>query len=336
MRALVYEGPGTLEMVSLADPVPAAGEVLLEVLAAGVCGTDHHIVAGELGVPPGTVPGHEICGRIVALGSGVEGWSVGDRVVSYGQVVCGACPACLSGHQNRCVSPEGFGLTRQGGFAELVPVPASCLVTLPDSVTAEVGAIATDAIATPYHALVSVGRIRAGESVVVVGTGGLGMHAVLLARMAGAGRIVGVDSSPAARDAALAAGADDVFDPTAEKDPERALRHLARGSSLALEFVGRAETVESGLAALSPGGRLVVVGVGHDRPRLPPLIRFIGTEISVHGSFGSTLAEIETVIGLIAAGRIDTSRSVGRTVPLEDGPAVFREPPSPARTTLAP
>ncbi|MCC7078894.1 MAG: alcohol dehydrogenase catalytic domain-containing protein [Acidimicrobiia bacterium] len=336
MKALVYEGPGLLALREAADPEPGAGEVLLDVLAAGVCGTDHHIVAGELGVVPGTVPGHEICGRIAAVGPDVAGWEAGTRVVSYGQVTCEACPACLSGNQNRCVSPQGLGMARQGGFAERIAVPARCVAPLPDPVSDAVGAIATDAIATPFHALVSVGRIRPGESVVVIGTGGLGMHAVLLARMAGAGRIVAVDPSPGARDAALAAGADAAFDPAAEEDPARALRALARGTTLAVELVGRAATVELGLATLAPGGRLVVVGVGTEQPRLPPLIRFIGTEVSVHGAFGSTLAEIETVLGLIAAGRLDVSRSVGRIVPLDKGPAVLREPAAPARTVLDP
>lgn len=336
MKALVYEGPGLLELHTIPDPEPGPGEVLLDVLAAGVCGTDHHIVAGELGVAPGTVPGHEICGRIAALGSGVEGWEPGMHVVSYGQVTCDTCPACLSGHQNRCKSPQGFGMARQGGFAQRISVPARCITPLPETVSDAVGAIATDAVATPFHALVSVGRIRPGESVVVIGTGGLGMHAVLLARMAGAGRIVGVDPSPGARDAALEAGADTVFDPSAEEDPARALRSFARGTTLAVELVGRADSVELGLATLAPGGRLVVVGVGNERPRLPPLIRFIGTEVSVHGSFGSTLAEIETVLGLIAAGRLDVSRSVGRVIPLEKGPAVLREPAEPARTVLDP
>lgn len=337
MKALRYEGPGTIVLAEVDDPVPAPGEVLVEVAAAGVCGTDHHIVAGELGVAPGTIPGHEIAGRIVELGSEVAGWAVGTRVTSFGQAACGTCAACVAGRPNRCAAPQVLGMARPGGFAERVALPAAGLVALPDTIDDAIGAIATDAIATPFHALVTVGGLQAGEIVVVIGAGGLGLHAVLIARAAGAARVVAVDPSRAARDTALAAGADAVLDPADEEDPRRALRALAGGGAgLALECVGRAETVELALGALAPGGRAVVVGVGTDRPRLPPLGRFVASEVSVRGAFGSTPAELRTVIDLIAAHRIDTSHSIGREVALAGGPAIFQAPPAPARTVLRP
>jgi propanol-preferring alcohol dehydrogenase len=336
MKALVYQGPGEISLERIEDPAPAADEVLLRVDAAGVCGTDRHIVAGELGVRPGTVPGHEIAGTIVELGSEVEGWQSGERVASFGQVTCGACPACLAGASNRCRQPAVLGMARQGGFAEQIALPASCLLRLPDTVSSPVAAIASDAIATPLHALWTVGRLRPGETVIVIGAGGLGLHAVQLARLAGAACVVAVDPLEPARQAALAVGADAVLDPGSEDDPARALRRLARGATLALECVGSSETVELGLAALSPGGRLVVVGVGSDRPRLPPLARFIGTELGVLGSFGSTPTEIGTVLDLVERGRLDVSQSVQREVPLDDAASIFSEPGGPARTVILP
>jgi len=336
MRALVYQGPGQIMLGDIDEPEPAPGEVLLTVAAAGVCGTDRHIVAGELGVAPGTVPGHEIAGVVASVGEGVDAWSPGDRVASFGQVACGTCTSCRSGRVNLCRRPAVLGMARQGGFAERVALPGSCLMDLPDTVDDAVGAIASDAIATPFHAITSVGRLRAGETVVVIGAGGLGLHAIQIARLCGAGRVVAVDPSPQARDAAVVAGADATFDPSAEDDPARALRHAAPGASLALEFVGRTDTVELGIGALSAGGRLVVVGVGAGQPRLPPLARFIGTELSVLGSFGSTPAEIETVIGLIAGGRIDVSHSVQRRVALAEAAPIFTQPFGPARTVIVP
>ena len=336
MRALVYREPGILEAVDVDDPTPGPGEVIVEVAAAGVCGTDHHLVAGGLDVPAGTIPGHETAGRIAAVAADLDGWAVDDRVVCYGQVVCGRCAACVGGRQNRCLRPEGFGMARPGGFAEYVAVPGCSLVSLPDGVDAGVGAIATDAIATPFHALTTVGGLKAGETVVVIGIGGLGLHAVALAVMMGAGRVIAVDPSPDARTLARGAGADDVLDPAAADRPGRALRKLAGGADVAFEFVGRAETVEYGLEAVTPGGRVVVVGVGHDRPRLPSIIRFVGMELTVAGSFGSTMADIETVIDLIQHGRLDVSRSVSRRVGLEDAPALFSGPPGPARTVIDP
>jgi len=336
MRALVYRGPGEISLEEVEDPSPAADEVLLRVDAAGVCGTDRHIVAGELGVRPGTVPGHEIAGTVIGIGTEVESWRTGERVACFGQVTCGACPPCLAGASNRCRRPAVLGMARQGGFAERVALPAGCLVRLPDTVPSPVGAITSDAIATPLHALWTVGGLRAGETVVVIGAGGLGLHAVQLARLAGAACVVAVDPFEPARKSALAAGADAVFDPGSDADPGRAIRRLARGATLALECVGRPETVELGLATLSPGGRLVVVGVGAARPQLPPLTRFIGAELCVKGSFGSTPAEVEMVLELIEHGRLDVSRSVQREVPLDDAASIFSKPGGPARTVILP
>lgn len=336
MKALVFRTPGEIALEEVDDPTPGPGEVLLQVDAAGVCGTDRHIVAGELGVPTGTIPGHEIAGTVSHIGSEVEGWEPGDRVACLGQVTCGSCSACLAGASNRCRRPAVLGMARQGGFAERIALPPACLIRLPESVASPIGAIASDAIATPLHALWTVGGLRAGETVVVIGAGGLGLHAIQLARLAGAACVVAVDPSEPARKAAVIAGADAVLDPATEDDPVRALRRLAPGASLALECVGRLETVELGLSVLAVGGRLVVVGVGTARPRLPALARFIGTELSVHGSFGSTQAEIETVLDLIQRGRLDVSQSVQREVPLEKAASIFSEAAGPARTVILP
>jgi propanol-preferring alcohol dehydrogenase len=334
MKALVYQGPGKISLEEIDAPSPGADEVLLEVDAAGVCGTDRHIVAGELGVSPGTVPGHEIAGTVLETGADTRGFRPGDRVASVGQVTCGKCPACKAHESNRCRRPAVLGMARQGGFAERIALPTSCLLRLPDSVPSPIGAIASDAIATPAHALWTVGELREGETVVVIGAGGLGLHAIQLARLAGAACVVAVDPAEGARTAALEAGVDAVLDPTSEDDPPRALRRLARGATLAIECVGRAETVELGLAALAPGGRLVVVGVGSARPKLPPLSLFIGAELSVRGSFGSTPAEIAKVLELIERGDLDVSRSVGREVLLDDAASIFSEPSGPARTVI--
>lgn len=336
MRAAVFHGAGDLRVETVPDPEPAPGEVLVEVRAAGICGTDRHIVAGELGVPVGMVPGHEIAGVVAATTEGIGDVAVGDRVLSYGQVTCGSCGPCVNGNEHRCRRPQVLGMTRQGGFAELVAVPRQILVRVPDTVPDEIAAIVPDAIATPYHALVTVGGIEAGETVVVIGAGGLGLQAIVLARMLGAGRIVAVDPSAEARAAAVKVGAAAVFDPTSDDRPAKALYGLTGGATLTLECVGRAESVELGMDSLSPGGRLVVVGVGYDRPRLPPLIRFVAGEIQVRGSFGSTIPEIETVLRLIADGTLDVSRAIAQRIDIETVPDVFTQPSTPGRTVIIP
>jgi 2-desacetyl-2-hydroxyethyl bacteriochlorophyllide A dehydrogenase len=336
MKALVYQGPGEISLAEIADPVPDVAEVLLRIDAAGVCGTDRHIVAGELAVAPGTVPGHEIAGTVIEIGAGVEGWKPGERAACFGQVSCGNCEACREGAANRCRRAAVLGMARQGGFAERIALPARSLIRLPDAIPSPIGAIASDAIATPLHALSTIGGLRMGETVVIVGAGGVGLHAIQLARLAGAARVVAVDPFEGARQAALAAGADAVLDPGATGDPVREVRRVAGAANLVLECVGRAETVELGIAALAPGGRLVVVGVGAAQPRLPALARFIGTELCVRGSFGSTPAEIETVLGLIEGGRLDVSRSISREVCLDEAASIFAEPRTPARTVILP
>lgn len=336
MKALVFKGPGSLEVEEIPDPVPGPGEALIEVTAAGICGTDRHIFAGELGVAPGTVPGHEIAGRVEALGDGVDGLAVGQRVVSYGQVTCGKCWSCETGHSNRCQRPQVMGMSRQGGFAEKVAVPGSILLPIPDVVSDEIGAITADAIATPFHALVTIGALVPGETVVLVGAGGLGLQAVKVARLAGAGRVVVIDPSDEAREAAIEAGADEAIDPGDTDDPGKHVRSVAPDTTLAVEMVGRAETVELGLAALRPGGRLVVVGVGHGQPRLPALLRFVAGELVVRASFGSTMPEIATMLDLIARGRFPTAGSISKRVHLDEVPAVLGQPFGPGRTVIVP
>ncbi|MBX7161913.1 MAG: zinc-binding dehydrogenase, partial [Acidimicrobiia bacterium] len=133
-----------------------------------------------------------------------------------------------------------------------------------------------------------------------------------------------------------ASGADDVFDPAAHERPGRALRALTGGAHVAFEFVGHAASVELGLDSVAAGGRLVVVGVGLERPRLPPVVRLVGMELTVSGSFGSTMAELEAVVTLLEQERIDVSRSVARHVGLDEAAAIFDTASGPGRTVIHP
>ncbi len=216
-----------------------------------------------------------------------------------------------------CEVSQVYGMARDGALAEYVAVPARSVMALPDGVPFDVGAIVTDGVATPFHALRSRGQLRAGETVGVFGCGGLGTHAVILARMMGAARIIAVDVNAAARDRAVAAGADLSLDP-AEGDVAKKIRRYlgGRGLDLALEFVGRPDTVELAVRSLGKGGRAVIAGVGPGRPSLPPLMAFVGREQAVLGSFGMDRADITDLYDLIAGGRLDLSASVSARYPL--------------------
>jgi len=318
MRASKFSAPGAPLTVEEC-PVPAldAGEVLVRVMAAGVCGSDVHMWRGI--VPVRQLPltlGHEMAGTVEAWGPAVAGWGPGDQVIVRAASGCGECGACSDGRDNLCSRQGVLGMDLDGGFAQYVRAPAANLVPLPQGISFEAGAILTDAVATPYHAIVNRGGLHAGESVAVFGCGGLGVHAVQLARLLGAATIVAVDVRRPARERAERAGAGTVID-AAESSPAKEIQRLADGGvDLALDFVGKAETVSQAVRSLRPGGRAVVVGMGTEGIALPPPSLFAWREHAVLGSFGSTLHDLEQVIEFVSSGRLDLSGSITARLPL--------------------
>jgi threonine dehydrogenase-like Zn-dependent dehydrogenase len=203
-----------------------------------------------------------------------------------------------------------------GGFAQFVLTPAANLVPLPAEVSFEAGAILTDAVATPYHAITTRGQLNAGESVVIFGCGGLGTHAVQLARLLGAAFVIAVDVRPAALDRASSLGADAVIDSREESAHKAVQRITEGGADLALDFVGSPETASQAVRCLRTGGRLVIVGMGQEPISLPPPALFAWREHAAIGSFGSTHRDVTEVVGLVQSGRLDLGGSVTGRFPL--------------------
>jgi propanol-preferring alcohol dehydrogenase len=253
------------------------------------------------------------------LGEGVEGWKVGDRVAIWCGIVCGTCRACRAGEENLCESFRVVGYDWNGAFAQYLRVPASCLIPLDDRVPYAIGAILSDAVSTPYHALASRAALQPGESVAVFGCGGLGLHAVRLAKVLGASRVIAVDVRPTALERALAYGADEVIDSSTCK-PYKQIRELTggRGVDVAIELVGREDTIEEGSKCLAHRGRLVLVGIGRIRPRMPLIEPFVAFSHSILGSFGARKQDLRDLIGLAAEGKLDLSKSISDRRPLED------------------
>lgn len=322
MRAArLYKAGESLVIESVPAPVPGAREILVEVRACGLCGTDLHLaVDGDIPVSKAPITlGHEAAGVIAALGAAVTGFAPGQRVALFPSAMCGECRFCRAGRESLCEASTVYGMSRDGALARYVAAPAYGAIPIPDEVPFAQAAIITDGVATPFHALRTRGALTAGEAVAVVGCGGLGTHAILLARMMGAGFIAAIDTQPEARARALEFGADIAIDPAAEPPTGKLIRQkFGRGVDLALEFVGRAETVEMAIRALDTGGRAVIVGVGPGRPSLPPLVSFVGREFSVIGSFGMDRRDIEDLLALVARERLDLSRSVTEIYPLAD------------------
>jgi 2-desacetyl-2-hydroxyethyl bacteriochlorophyllide A dehydrogenase len=321
MRAARLYGPGQpLRLEDVAYPEPGAGDVVVRVAACGICGSDVHFLED---IPAPTLPitmGHEPAGVIESVGTGVRGWGVGDRVALHLGAGCGTCRACASDHPSCCEQLQAPGLHIDGAFAEAIRVPARCLVLVPDSVSLAAAAVATDCVATPFHALRCRGGLRKAERVVVIGAGGLGGQAVSLARVLGAGQVVAVDVSDAALRRAEAGGASDTLLVAPGENPAPRIHEItAGGADLLLECVGTPDTVASGAQALSRGGRLVIVGVCMQPPRIDlPLAVFSLTELSVLGSFGSHIEDLAEVLRMQAEGAIDIEARISHRLPLED------------------
>jgi threonine dehydrogenase-like Zn-dependent dehydrogenase len=302
-------------------PLPGSGEVRVRVRACGICGSDVHIVHG---VTPAAVPltlGHEPSG--VVDDPGDSDWRAGDRVSVAAGYGCGDCALCRADRENICPRLHIPGITRDGAQATYVVVPARALVPLPDSVDFATGAILTDAVATPFHAIKRSG-IAAGETAVVYGLGGLGLHAVTILKQVTGARVIGVDPLPAARERALAFGADEVLD-SADKPAQRVRALTGGGADATFEFVGNAAVTDQAVKSLRRGGTCTVVGVTPDRLALGlPQALLVAGELRVQGSFGCSRAELAELVGLVGDGRLDLTGTITHRYPLAEFDAGLR------------
>jgi 2-desacetyl-2-hydroxyethyl bacteriochlorophyllide A dehydrogenase len=311
--------PLKIDLIPIPELEPE--DVLVDIKACGICGSDIHIVYE--GVTPTTYTpitlGHEPSGVIAALGQEVEGWKVGDRVTVNPFITCGRCINCISGNSQICLSRRVIGIHTEGGLAEFLKVPAKNLVHLPENIPFDQGGIAVDGVATPYHAITSRGAFKVGEKVAIFGCGGLGIHGVQIAKICGASLVVAVDTIDSALKRAKKVGADEVIDPRKDS-PVKKIKEMSGGIGvdLALEFVGLRETIEQAIGCIRVGGRVVVVGLGPEIISLPPPTTFVRTELSLLGSYGSTTSEIQKVIDLVASGKLNISDSITDRFPLEE------------------
>lgn len=299
-------------------PQPGPGQVLVEVDTCGICASDLHVVQGV--TPHGELPmtlGHEVAGTVAASGEGADEWITGDRVAVAAGIPCGQCEYCIGGRINLCNWLQVPGINVDGGQAGYVTVDQRILVPVPSGVPLEQAAILTDAVATPYHALKRGG---VGEDTIcaIFGLGGLGMHAILLAKLAGA-TVIGIDVDPVNLERATEWGADHVVDAT-DGRPARRVREISEGGvDRSFEFVGRQAATDQAIKSLRRGGRATLVGIS-SRERLEsiPLGLFVANELEVVGSFGSTQLDLNELMDLLEAGRLDLARSITHRWQLSD------------------
>lgn len=322
MRALRLAGPGDISLADLPAPRPGPGEALVAVTDCGVCGSDLHFLDGtaRTAFVPITL-GHEIAGAVIDGGG--PGLAPGTAVVVALADPCGACPRCDGGRPNLCERAAVPGIHRDGGLADLVAVPAGSLVPIPAGVSPTAAATAVDAGATAFHAVSRRAAVRSGETVLVVGVGGLGSFAVQFARMAGAAAVIAADTDPAAlqRAADLGATATVLVEPGSSLG--RQIRsHTSGGVDVALEFVGRASTVDAAVKSLRPGGRAVAAGVGPEPLVTVPPVLWSNHEYALLGSYGSMPGDAATVLDGLASGDLRPPPVIPAT--LDDAVAALR------------
>lgn len=305
MKAAVLDSfNAPLAVRDVPDPVTAPGETLVRVRAVGVCGSDLKVVGGLIPtVPLPHIPGHEVAGELV---EDVAGFRAGQRVAVYNFQPCGTCRYCRKGMDSICERSPRVGFERNGGLAEYLLMRPQDLVPFDDSLDFAVAAVTMDAVLSPWRALIDRGSLQASEYVVVVGAGGLGLHAIQIARWAGA-HVAAIDVAAGNREEAMLAGAELALGP----DELGAVREWsAGGADLTLEASGSVAGFETAIAAAAPGGRVVCCGYRPGSDFGFDSMRLAMSEISVLGSRGGSYANAVDALRAVSSGSI-TPRIAG-------------------------
>jgi alcohol dehydrogenase len=310
------------------DPTPGAGGVVVKVEATGLCRSDWH---GWMGHDPDIVlphvPGHELAGTIYALGKGVSGWQLGERVTVPFVAGCGTCPECRSGNQQVCERQFQPGFTAWGSFAEYVAIDfaANNLVRLPDELDFATAASLGCRFATSFRAVVDHGRVSAGEWVAVHGCGGVGLSAIMIASALGA-NVVAIDVKTEALALARTLGATATVDASAGTDVVGAVREVTGGGAhLSIDALGHPVTAFNSIMNLRRRGRHVQVGLllaEHSRPALP-MDRVVGWELEIRGSHGMQAHRYPAMMEMMRVGKLQPQKLLGKRIALDDAPAAL-------------
>lgn len=341
MRAVRFEAFGAApEMVEVPDPACPPRGAVISVHATGVCRSDWHAWQGhDESVHLPHVPGHEFAGVVAEVGDEVRAFSVGDRVTAPFILACGRCAQCRAGTPQVCPRQRQPGFDQPGAWAERVVVTEADhnLVALPDGMDMTLAAGLGCRVGTAHHAVHSRAAVRPGETVVVIGCGGLGLACVMIALAAGA-QVLAVDVSPAALAAAEALGATAL---AAAPDLAARVREATGGGAhVSLDALGSAATARAAIESLRPRGRHVQVGLllGEDAEPSLPMGRVIAQELQILGSHGLAVAEYGRLLEDVAGGRLDLAGTVGRVLDAAELPAAMAAmsaPPTTAGMTVA-
>ena len=308
-----------LEIVEVPIPEPGPDDILVRVKAAGICSSDLHYQDGRSEVTrlPITL-GHEVAGEIAKCGDNVKSLNEGNRVSLFYLVTCGECMKCSTGHDNYCDKAKMLGKNIDGGFAEYLSIPARNAFPFPESIPFSQAALMTDAVATPFHALKRA-AVQTGENVLIIGIGGLGIHAVQLAKIMGAGQVIAMDLDQDKLNLAKKVGATATVNPRQEDGAEKIAEITnGHGVDIAIELIGLTNTIRQAIDSTGLGGRTVVVGICPDEVGLNPYHDLLLLEKTIMGSADQCRADFPVIIEMAAQKRLDLSYSVSHELPLED------------------
>ncbi len=323
MKALVYEGPWQMPLRDLDEPFPGLNEVTISVESVGICGSDVHGFMGTTGrrTPP-IVMGHEFSGKVMATGEAVSDYEIGDRVTVQPLVTCGTCGNCRIGLWNICEHRSGLGMNLNGAYAEALQVPQQMLYRLPSEMSWDQGAM-VEPLAIAMHA-VNQTPFNLMETVVIIGSGTIGLLTLLAVRLKGAGQVIVSDLNPHRLEMAQKLGADVVVN-VADEDPiEVVHQHTqGRGADAVIEAVGLTATVQQSLAVVRMGGH--VTWLGNSQPDVTLNMQQVVTrEVTIAGSYGFNV-EFGQAIDTINRGLINPTQLIEQHAPLADGPRIFDE-----------
>lgn len=314
MKAAVFKGAGTpLVVEEVADPEPGPGEAVIRVKRCGVCGTDLHMTSGHGNdVPVGTVIGHEYCGEVVALGKDVEGLRLGQHVTAMPVAGCGRCAPCLAGYPMACSQMQGL----VGGFGEYMRISAASSIVLPDSLSAQDGAL-VEPMAVGLRG-VRLSAMQPGARIAVLGAGSIGLAVIYWARLLGAGKIVALSRSARRADLALQMGATR-FETLGEGEGDRIAAALGGMPDIVFECTGAVGTTQKAVELVAPGGTVVSLGFcTSPDPILPSLATW--KQVTIKFSFAYDLREFQHCADMLDAGHVEPRLMVSRTVGLDSFP----------------
>jgi 2-desacetyl-2-hydroxyethyl bacteriochlorophyllide A dehydrogenase len=329
MHAVTFQAPHEIALVEKPDPeLEAPTDAIVRVDATGVCGSDLHIYHGRVQIEPGFTIGHEYVGTVEAVGDAVTDLAVGDRVLGCFQVACGMCFFCRHGDFHKCDESRTFGHgatlgNLQGTQAELALIPhaSRTLRKIPDGLSDEVALFAGDVSGTGYHATVGAG-LQAGQSVVVLGLGPVGLSAIQAAMVGGAAQVIAIDTVEQRLDMAKAFGAVPVH--LTEQDPRAEIKALTggRGVDLAVEAVGDPRALELAIRLARKCGTVSIVGVYAERVEVHMGLAWIKAQRFVMGH-ANVIGHLDHVLALLASGRLDPSPLVTHHMPLADAAEAY-------------